>query len=38
MFKQWGKNVLQENGRPWEFNFANGFPDLDGKEHSALAW
>lgn len=38
MFKQWGKNVLQENGRPWEYNFANGFPDLDGKEHSALAW
>jgi protein gp37 len=38
MFKQWGNNVLQENGRPWEYNFANGFPDLDGKEHSALAW
>lgn len=38
MFKQWGKNVLQENNRPWEYNFANGFPDLDGKEHSALAW
>lgn len=38
MFKQWGDNVLQEHGRPWEFNFPSGFPDLDGKEHSALAW
>lgn len=38
MFKQWGDNVLSENGRPWEFNFPNGFPDLDGKEHSALPW
>jgi len=38
MFKQWGSNVLSEKGRPWEYNFANGFPDLDGKEHSALAW
>jgi protein gp37 len=38
MFKQWGNNVLQENGRPWEYNFPNGFPDLDGKEHSKLAW
>lgn len=38
MFKQWGNNVLQENGRPREYNFANGFPDLDGKEHLALAW
>ena len=38
MLKQWGNNVLQENGRPWEYNFTNGFPDLDGKEHSALAW
>jgi protein gp37 len=38
MFKQWGANVLSEHDRPWEFNFPNGFPDLDGKEHSAFAW
>ncbi len=39
MFKQWGKNVVSENGRPWEFNEAGtGLPELDGKTHSALAW
>ena len=38
MFKQWGKNVLQENGRPWEFNCETGFPLLDGRTHADLAW
>ena len=38
MFKQWGNNVIQEHGRPWEFNNENGFPELDGNTHTELAW
>lgn len=39
MFKQWGKNVVSEHGRPWEYNEAGtGLPELDGKTYSELAW